>query len=240
MLTYAGYNSIGVESMKGHGKDGEFNINKIRLGDNGKKKKGCRAMSLVYPMDPVLPTSLEPGKTYKELTIGKTRPQNVESGGTGLGRNRISSDLNWRDKRNFILASSWDGYTYGGDGLILVNPDYKDNFRLEEYGIGSDGRNISDGAYETALFYFEGGKGEFAIVRSGEYGVDIYSVDGENMDKKEADIQAVAGWISGASEEARIDTLKKRKEILKENIRSIEYELASYESEDKALPDNIL
>ena len=75
MLTYAGYNDLVVKEDNVQGKDGEFKLRKFRFGDNSGRKKGCRDFTLVYPADPILPTTIYPGNTYKELTVGKTRPQ---------------------------------------------------------------------------------------------------------------------------------------------------------------------
>ena len=242
MITYAGYNELMMNEEVKEGRDGEFTLRKFRFGDTGKRKQGCRDFSLVYPEDPILPTSLMPGETYKDITIGKTRTQSLPDGSIKPGRSRISADLHWKDSRNFILASSWDGFTYGGDGKILVPPDEKGNIRLEEYAIGSDGRSAADGTYEVALFSLAEGKGTFAIERSGDYGVDVYGVSGTEMSKRATTKEEVKDWISIASDEMRIETLKQKKEALENTIKGIETELSAYSEKDAELSetDNIV
>ena len=231
MLTYAGYNDLVVKEDNVQGKDGEFKLRKFRFGDNSGRKKGCRDFTLVYPADPILPTTIYPGNTYKELTVGKTRPQTTPDGGVKPGRSRISSDLNWKDNRNFILASSWDGFTYGGDGRILVKPEDAKNLRLEEYAVGSDGRSAADGTYDVALFSFAEGNGTFAIERSGDYGVDLYHVNGSDIEKTEGTKEEVVDWKPVASEEMLVETLQKKKEALEEKLKGIESELSRYDFE---------
>lgn len=237
MLTYAGYSDLVVKEDNVQGKDGEFKLRKFRFGDNGSRKKGCRDFTLVYPSDPLLPTSLLPENTYKELTIGKTRPQTLPSGEVKPGRSRISSDLNWKDNRNFILASSWDGFTQGGDGRILVNPDDVKNLRLEEYAVGSDGRSAADGTYDVAVFSFADGEGNFAIERSGDDRVDVYHVNGSNVEKREGTKEEVASWQPVASEDMLVETLKKKKEALEEKLKGIESELSRYSAESALSED---
>ena len=241
MITYEGYSSLLVKEDNVQGKDGEFKLRKFRFGD-GSRKTGCRDFTLVYPTDPTLPTSLEPRELYKDITIGKTRSQKLPSGEIKAGRSRISTDFNWRDTRNFILASSWDGFTYGGDGRILVPPEDKDNLRLEEYAIGSDGRSAAEGTYEVALFSFAEGKGTFAMERSGGYGIDIFTVDGAKVDRREAQPEEVAGWLPVASNEMLVNTLRQKKEALEESLKGIESEIMRYspENEMSSLPDNVL
>lgn len=231
MLTYAGYSDLMVKESNVQGKNGEFNLRKFQFGDNGGRKKGCRDFTLVYPTDPILPNVIYPDNTYKELTIGKTRPQQLPSGEMKPGRSRISSDLNWKDNRNFILASSWDGFTYGGDGRILVKPEDAKNLRLEEYAVGSDGRSAAEGTYDVALFSFAEGNGTFAIERSGDYGVDIYHVSGSDVERTEGSKEEIADWKPVASEDMLVETLKKKKEALEEKLKGVEFELSRYETE---------
>ena len=237
MLTYVGYNELMMTEEMREGRDGEFMLRKFRFGDTGKRKQGCRDFRLIYPQDPILPTSLMPGETYKDITIGKTRSQTLPDGSVKPGHSRISADLHWKDNRNFILASSWDGFTYGGDGKILVPPDEKKNIRLEEYAIGSDGRSAVDGTYEVALFSLAEGKGIFAIERSGDYGVDVYVVSGCEITKKEVDKEEVKDWVSIATDEMRIETLKQKKEVLENTLRGIETELSAYSEKDIELSE---